>query len=143
VDLLLLVAYTALCFKYKAAIVPLLAFSATVIIGSEVSTPIITHAGFAIMYLLLTPLASTRVLWGMLASAVVNFIAACYYFSNVYLEYDTVYFMVLMIMINLYILLTIFTGVKDGKPYALGDTASVSYMDLQHIQTHQTQNKRG
>ena len=142
-DLALLAMYVAAVRFSKNAAVPCLAFIVTLAI-SFIDMPLFfTHALYAAVYLVSIPLSNIKVAFPMLASSVVNFLAAFYFVSPAYLVDFEVYFMTAMIVINLYILLTIFRGVKDGKPYALGNTASGSYMDLQHIQTHQTQNKRG
>ena len=136
-------AYVGAALHCRAALVPSIAFCVVMVIAQLEIQQAIIHAASTVCYLALIPISPNRVLWGMFASLIVNFLAAFYFVSPAYLVDFEVYFMTAMIVINLYILLTIFTGVKDAKPYALGDTASVSYMDLQHIQTHTTQNKRG
>ena len=136
IDVLLLISYLAAAFVTRSAIIPALAFAITQLVFVVVATGNVSHMGFLVVYLCLIPLSNTRVAWGMLLSAIVNFIAVAYFLSSFYLEGFELYFAVLMTMVNLYILFTIFRGVQNGVSSGVDTMVISRALDLCNIQTH-------
>jgi hypothetical protein len=127
----------------RSAIAPLLAFVLTLIVGfADMPQPYI-HGGFIAIYLALIPLSNTRIAWGMLASAIVNFFAVAYFVSPLYLEGFVLYFATAMTMVNLYILFTIFRSVKNGELVAMDNVVAFRVLNTCHNQTFTTPRKRG
>jgi hypothetical protein len=122
----------------RSAIAPLLAFVLTLIIGfADIPQPFI-HGGFIAIYLALIPLSNTRIAWGMLASAIVNFFAVAYFLSPLYLEGFVLYYATLMTMVNLYILFTIFRSVRNGELVALDNAHAFRVLNTCHNQASTT-----
>ena len=127
----------------RSAVAPLLAFVLTLIVGfADIPQPFI-HGGFIAVYLCLIPLSNTRIAWGMLVSAIVNFFAVAYFLSPFYLDGFVLYFAVLMTMVNLYILFTIFRSVRNGELVAMGNSAYFRTVNSCHNQAFTTSRKRG
>ena len=127
----------------RSAIVPLIAFTLTLIVGVwDIPQPFI-HGSFIAIYLALIPLSNIKIAWGMLASAIVNFFAVAYFLSPLYLEGFVLYFAFLMTMVNLYILFTIFRSVKNGTLAALDNVVYIRAINLCHNQAFTTSRKRG
>ena len=136
IDSLLLVSYLVAALVTRRAIIPALAFALTQLVFVVVATGDVSHMGFLAVYLCLIPLSNTRVAWGMLLSAIVNFMAVAYFLSPLYLEGFALYFAILMTMVNLYILFTIFRSVKSEGSDSVDFLAFGRVMDLCNIQTH-------
>ena len=127
----------------RSAIAPLLAFVLSLMVGfADIPQPFI-HGGFIAIYLALIPLSNTRIAWGMLASAIVNFFAVAYFLSPLYLDGFVLYFAVLMTMVNLYILFTIFRSVRNGELVALDNVVAFRILNTCHNQTPTTSRTRG
>ena len=141
-DWLLIAMYAIAGIYSRSAIAPLIAFVLTLMIGlADIPQPFI-HGGFIAIYLALIPLSNIKIAWGMLASAIVNFFAVAYFLSPIYLEGFILYFSVTMTVVNLYILFTIFRGVKDGKLAALGDVVIGRAFNPWHVKTFTAAVKR-
>ena len=135
-DLLLLACYVLSALFSRSGIVPALAFVMSVLLGQAVENALVAHIGFAVIYLALIPLSNTRVATGMLLSSIVNFVAATYFLSPLYLDSFVIYFAIAMSMVNLYILFTILKGVKNESGSHVDDLIIYRALDLCNIQTH-------
>ena len=123
-------------FFSRAGIIPTLAFTMSVFFGQTVEHALAAHIGFAVIYLTLIPLSNTRVAAGMLLSSIVNFVATAYFLSPFYLDGFVIYFATAMTVVNLYILFTIFKGVKNESGSHVDDLIIYRALDLCNIQTH-------
>jgi hypothetical protein len=72
----------------------------------------------------------------MLAYAVVNALALFYFLSSFWFEYFTLYFAASIVVVNLYIIFTIFKGTKNGQLGNVDRIALFSAVDLYNAQTH-------
>ena len=136
IDLTLIALY-AISVRYTTrAVVPSLAFMFTIALSFADIPQDALHVGYAIMYLMLIPLANITVAMGMLIYAIVNAAAVVYFLIPVWFEYFTVYFAIAIIVVNLCILLTIFRGTKNGQLADVDNIVIFRILDLCNIQTH-------
>ena len=141
-DWIFIAMYAIAATYSRSAIVPLIAFTLTLIVGVwDIPQPFI-HGAFIAIYLALIPLSNIKIAWGMLASAIVNFFAVTYFLSPLYLEGFVLYFAFAMTVVNLYILFTIFRSVTNGESVAMGNTVYIRAVNLCHNQASTTAFKR-
>ena len=140
-DYIFIIAYVFAAGFIAGGVVPAIAFSLTMLLTMFDMSGFALHAGFSVIYLMLIPLSNIRIAWGMLISAVVNLLAAAYYLSSLFLSNDVLYFAISMIMVNLYILSTVFKGVKNGAMAANSDLVINRVMDSCNLQRFTTAQK--
>ena len=142
IDFLFFALYAVAVRITNSAVIPAIAFLLSSIIFYIDGNIINSHLGYAVIYLALIPFAKTPAAFGMLASSVVNLLAACYFVSSLYLENYTLYFLTAMIVINLYILISIYRGLPNGK---LGDIHCNDYncsLDIGNVQAFEKKSER-
>ena len=140
---LTLVAIYIIAIRYTVrAVIPSLAFMLTIVL-SFVDIPQDTlHVAYAAVYLCLTPFATTKIAYGMLAYAIGNALTIFYLISSFWLESFALYFAITMTVLNLVILLTIFKGFKNGQLDNVDRVVLFSALDLFDIQAHTKTSQR-
>jgi hypothetical protein len=134
---LTLIAFYAIAIRYTArAVVPSIAFMLTIALSFADMPQDLLHACYAGIYLVLLLLSKTSILNGMLAYAVVNALALFYFLSSLWFEYFTLYFAATIVVVNLYIIFTIFKGTKNGQLGNVDRIVLFSAVDLCNVQTH-------
>mgnify|MGYP003676971081 CR=1 FL=1 len=156
IDLILIGLYAIAVRFTRRALVPAIAFISTIAfrfidvdcinyISSAISDFLqieqpnpqsIMHMGYAGIYLVLIPLANTKVCMAMLLSAILNAVTVGYFLSSFWLESFDVYFAVLMIVVNLAIIFTVFRGLKNGQSSNVDHIVLFRVLDLCNVQTH-------
>ena len=121
----------AIAFRLSVkGLVPVLAFMATIGVGYIYLSPELLHLLFMAVYLIAGLLVSTSIAKGFAASAAANLIASGYYLSSFYLANDFLYFATTMVVINLYILFTIFKGARNGEVDTMDNLVGVRLLTL-------------
>ena len=115
IDLLFFALYAVAVRLTNSAVIPAAAFLASSLIFYVDASILYRSIFYAVIYLALIPFAKTPVAFGMLASSAVNLLAALYFVSPLYLENYPLYFLIAMIGINTYILISIYRGLEDGE----------------------------
>ena len=134
---LTLIAFYAIAIRYTVrAVVPSIAFFATIGLSFANIPQDVLHVAYAGMYLCLAPFASTKIAYGMLAYAVGNAVAVGYLISDFWLESFALYFAILMSVLNLVILLTIFKGFRNGQLDDVDRVVIFRALDLLNVQIH-------
>ena len=142
IDLLFFALYAAAIRITSSAVIPAIAFILSSLIYYVDADMIYRSMFYAIIYLVLTPFAKTPIAFGMLASSAINFLASCYFVSSLYLDNYPLYFLTAMIVINLYILISIYRGLPNGK---LGDIHRNDYncrLDIGNVQAFEKKSER-
>jgi hypothetical protein len=141
-DLLFFALYAVAIRLTSSAVIPAIAFIVSSLISYIDASMVYSHLSYAVVYLALIPFAKTPIAFGMLASSTANILAACYFVSSLYLENYTLYFLTAMIVINLYILISIYRGLPNGK---LGDIHRNNYncrLDIGNVQAFEKKSER-
>jgi hypothetical protein len=115
IDFLFFALYAVAVRLTNGAVIPAIAFLVSSIIFYIDGNIIYSHLVYAVIYLALIPFAKTPVAFGMLASSAINLLAALYFASPLYLDNYPLYFLIAMIGINTYILISIYRGLEDGE----------------------------
>ena len=142
IDLLFFALYAAAIRLTSSAAIPAIAFILSSLIYYVDASMIFRSVLYAVVYLALTPFAKTPIAFGMLASSVVNLLAALYFVSPLYLYNYPLYFLMAMIGINTYILISVYRGLPNGK---LGGIYRNNYncrVDIGNVQTFKEQGER-
>lgn len=142
IDWVLIAIYAIAAVYLRPAIIPLIAFTLTMMAGVlNIPQPFI-HGIFIAIYLIAVPFSTVKIAWGMVASTIVNLFAVAYFLSPLRLDGFVLYFALAMTMVNLYILFTIFRGVKNGELATLDSVVYIRAINLYHNQALATQVKR-
>jgi len=136
IDLILIGLYAVAVRFTRRALVPAIAFVATIAFSFIGMSQVALHMGYASIYLCLILLANTKVATTMLLSAIVNVAAAGYFLSSLWLESFNVYFAVSMVVVNLAIIFTAFRGLKNGQYTDVDNIILFRALDLCNLQTH-------
>ena len=142
IDLLFFALYAVAVRLTNGAVIPAAAFLASSLIFYVDASILYRSIFYAVIYLALIPFAKTPVAFGMLASSAVNLLAALYFVSPLYLDNYPLYFLIAMIGINTYILISIYRGLPNGK---LGDIYRNNYncrLDIGDVQTFKKKSER-
>ena len=139
-DLLIVVAYLIAVIATRAGFSPALAF---VLCAGFTLTPYYDyvpaaacHAIYTIIYLALALAATKRTALAMIACATLNWLAGLYYLTPFAFSFDVITFSVSSLAVNLYIIFTMFRGLKDGEDNAVDNTCAHRVFDLRDYQTH-------
>ena len=142
IDFLFFALYAVAVRITNSAVIPAIAFLLSSIIFYIDGNIINSHLAYAAIYLALAPFARTQIAFGMLASSTVNLLASCYFVSSLYLDNYPLYFLTTMIVINAYILISIYRGLPNGK---LGDIYRNNYncrLDIGDVQAFKKKSER-
>ena len=142
VDLILIGLYAIAVRFTGRALVPALAFVATIAFSFMDMSQAALHVVYASIYLCLILLANTKVALIMLLYPIVNAAAAGYFLSSFWLESFNVYFAVLMFVVNLAIIFTVFRGLKNGQSTNVDNIVLFRALDLCNLQTYTKTEKR-
>ena len=142
IELLLFALYAVAVRLTNIAAIPAIAFIVSSLISYTSVNMAYSHLAYSVVYLALIPFVKTPIGFGMLASSIVNLFAACYFVSSAYLDNYTLYFLTAMIVINTYILISIYRGLPNGK---LGDIHRNNYncrLDIGNVQAFEKKSER-
>ena len=142
VDLILIGLYAIAVRFTGRALVPALAFVATIAFSFMDMSQAALHVVYASIYLCLILLANTKVALIMLLYPIVNAAAAGYFLSSLWLESFNVYFAVSMVVVNLAIIFTVFRGLKNGQYTDVDNIILFRALDLCNLQTYTKTEKR-